>query len=340
MIYDDEKPVAIAGIMGGKNSSVRDNTTDILLEGASFESGIVRRASKLLGLRTDASARFERGTDLSQINDTVTYAAHLIASISGGTVDKEIVDEWITPNVRRKITFRIQQVNRILGTTISLNEIKEILHRLEIVIIDENEAELTLSPPSYRNDITGEIDLIEEIARIYGYNNIDSKTAKIVTSSLPTDPRVIIEKTCREELCKAGLQEFITCDLISPKQANFVSTDEFLLHVLKPSSVDQSILRPSMLPGLLEVIRHNAAFGTFDIAGFEIGRVHYKEREATVERPVAAIIMTGKKTPHCWDQTSDDKLDFYDVKGTLESVIKHFSISDATYTRSSTKHLP
>ena len=335
MIYDGVKPIAIAGIMGGQNSSVSDTTTDILIEGAAFDAGMVRRASKLLGLRSDASARFERKTDTSHTAEVVKYAAELIADIAGGIVDEEGIDEWVKPAVKREITCRLPAVNRLLGIHLSLGEVKEIFLRLEIEVVREDNETLVVNAPHYRNDLCEEIDLIEEVARIYGYNNIDYKEPKVVISSMETDPRVAIEREMREKLCSAGLTEFLTCDLISEKQASFASPEEFLLHVMHPSSVDQAVLRPSMLPGLLESVKHNAAHGTFDISAFEIGRVHYKERNATVEKPVAAILLSGKRMPHCWDQSSKSDVDFYDLKGIVEGVFEAFGIEDVATEKTS-----
>jgi len=324
MIHDDKGPIAVAGVMGGVNSEVEDGTTDIILESAFFDPSAVRRGSKALNLRSESSARFERGVDFEMVPIALDRAAELIADLGGGVVQQGRVDIIGKEKKRKTIKIRLNRTNQILGTNLSLSEVESFLKRLEMEVKGEGDT-LHVTVPSYRNDIHGEIDLIEEVARIFGYNNIKKREACVVNSPLPHAAIYLMEKKVREKLIEAGLQEFLTCDLISPELTELCLEKQLgekeEIKVLKPSSVDQSILRMSLLPGMLQAVKHNFDRKTRDIHAFEIGKIHFKDGDHYRERLMAGVLLTGKRRPHHWEQKAEET-DFFDLKGILENIIE------------------
>lgn len=330
MIHDGKGPIAVAGVMGGANSEVEKGTTEIILEAAHFNPSTVRRGSKALGLRSESSARFEKGVDFAMVPVALDRAATLIAELGGGTIDEGKVDCVSQEQKKRVIKLRLERCNDILGTKLSLSEIESFLKRLEMEIKGEGDT-LHVTIPTYRNDISSEIDLIEEVARIYGYNNIKKREARVVNSPLPHCSMYLVEKEVRERLIASGLQEFLTCDLISPELAE-LSLEKHLgekeeIPVLKPSSVDQSILRTSLLPGMLQAVKHNFDRQNEDLAAFEVGRIHFKDGDEYHERLTAAILLTGKRRPYHWEQKTEET-DFFDLKGILENLLEGFHIEN------------
>lgn len=333
MIHDEKRPIAVAGVMGGADSEVDEKTTDIILEGAHFNPSAVRRASKALGLRSESSARFERGVDYEMVTIALDRAAGLIAKLGHGTVDEGKIDSIAKEQKKRLIKVRLARTNAILGTTLSLNEIESFFKRLEMEVKVEGET-LIVTIPSYRNDIHYEIDLIEEVARIFGYNNIKKREARVVNSPLPHTPIYLMEKKVRTRLIGSGLQEVLTCDLISP-QLSELSIEKTLgereeIHVLRPSSVDQSILRISLLPGMLQTVKHNFDRQNEDLSIFEVGKIHFKDGDHYRERLTAAILLTGKMRSHHWGIKAED-VDFFDLKGILENLLEGFRVSGGSF---------
>ena len=329
VISDAEKPIAIAGIMGGIQTEVDDQTSHVLLEAAHFFPSSIRKTSKQLGLRSESSARFERGIDPQGVTLALNRASFLIQEITGCEISKGIIDIEPTPYQPRILKCRLERVNQILGTSLSLNEVESFLKRLEMSVSLSDETMLLVTVPSYRNDIHIEIDLVEEIARIYGYNNIAPKESKVINSTIPHSPIFLIEKQIRKRLISENLQEFITSDLISPK-LSLLSEEKSQrenneIHVLHPSSIDQSVLRTSLLPGLLQAVRHNIDHQNVNINCFEIGRIHFKSEDQLIERATVGILITGKKTPHNWRKKGENG-DFFDLKGIIENLLRSLNL--------------
>lgn len=329
IISDGEEPAAIAGIMGGLESGISDTTRTIVLEAAQFKEISIRQSSKLLTLRTESSSRFENGIDPGLVKYALDRATMLIQEVAGGRVLKGVLDHSSKPYVPRFITCRLSRINSLLGTTLSLNEVESYLSRLGTPVSSDGVNLLQVRVPSARNDIREEIDLVEEIARIYGYNNIPKNHPKHVNSSSAHHPLYLLERRLRSNLVALGLQEFITCNLISQELANLEIENGLFNHeyikVLHAKSEDQSILRPSLLPGLLSSILTNQNHGIFDVKAFEIGRVHFKEGDTFDEKPVLGIIMTGKTTPHHWRE-KPGLVDFYTLKGVIEDIAALLSL--------------
>jgi phenylalanyl-tRNA synthetase beta chain len=226
----------------------------------------------------------------------------------------------------------------MLGTCLSIREIASYFERLEIKVISERADHLTVSVPSYRLDLNNEIDLIEEIARLYGYQNlVPSSSPKHVSSTLTDSPLYLIETEVRKRLIAEGLQEFLTCNLISPQLAKlslekaFPNMEE--VAVLHPRSLDQSILRSSLLPSLLQVVGLNLAHHNKDISGFEVGRIHFKDKENYVEQDAVGILLTGLGAPRHFEKKAEE-VDFYDLKGHIENLLESLGIDQVTFERS------
>lgn len=328
LICDPTGPLAVAGVIGGADSAVTDKTQNILIESAYFTSQAIRKSSKELGLRTESSQRFEKGIDFEETPLALDKAAALIRQTAGGSISKGKVDERAETFAAKKLYVRLTRANQLLGTHLSLREAASCLERLNITIFKEEPDKLHVQIPSYRNDINVEIDLIEEIARIYGYNNIPQKTPRHISSLLSDAPLYTFENEARSHLMGEGLQECLTCDLISPFMAGLTtekSSEKALVHVLHPSSLDQSILRLSLLPGLLQVVKYNSDHQCADVHGFEVGRIHFKDGNAYKEMTQAAVILTGKAYPYHWDPKPKE-VDFCDLKGIVENLLESLKI--------------
>ena len=296
-IADSKGPIGIAGMLGGGPSSVSDTTKNILIESALFAPINIRKTAKRLGIRTDGSQRFEKGTDPEMVVPALNRVTSLIAEIAGGRVAKGFIDQVHRPHHPKEILCRTARTNQILGTNLSQNEVVTCLKRLDIRLVKEAGENLYFTPPSYRNDLAEEIDLIEEVARVYGYGNIPQKAPSYTSSTLPHEPIYLFENAARAQLLSESLSECLTCDLISPEQAA-IAPDHHPIAVLHPRSLDQSVLRTSLLPGLLQVVKYNLDHQNNDFNGFEVGRVHIKIEDTCFEPSMAALILTGHTAPH------------------------------------------
>lgn len=319
LISDSVKPLALAGVMGGANSAVSDQTTRILLESACFNPISVRVTSRKAGIRTESSQRFEKGVDPIGVETALSEAARLIGGKAVGFADAKK-----GPFHAKGISYRPHRINQILGTKLSETEIEEILHRLGIQAKNGKAA-----VPPYRTDLNEEIDLVEEVARVYGYNNIEKGIPYCSTSTIPNDPIFLFEKEMRTRLTQAGLTEFLTCDLISPALAEIAKeiAPFGLLKSIYSKSEEFSVLRTSLLPGLLQVVKGNFAQKNHSIAAFEMGRIHFMQGTEVAEIPMAAILLTGQRAPHHWSQKPLE-VDFFDLKGIIENLLHaHFQSS-------------
>lgn len=329
LICDQRGAVALAGVMGGQDSEVTENTKHLVLEAAVFAPGMIRRTSKRLGLMTDASKRFERGCDPNILGLALDRAAMLIQQIAGGKVVAGRIDVAAQPFSPRQVVCRLSRINQLLGTRLSISEVEGLLARLELASTWDGDDRLTVTVPTYRNDIHEEVDLIEEVARTYGYQNITKPMSLYQSSKIPHSPVFMLEREMRTRLIGEGLQEFLTCDLIGPSLLEVVhgtnASDPSWIQVLNPTSIEQSTMRTSLLPGLLQVVKYNWDHQNHDVTGFEIGRIHLKQDGQYWEQSVAAIVLSGKSRPHHWDKKPEED-DFFDLKGMLENVLSELNI--------------
>lgn len=335
LISDPEKPLSLAGIMGGLAAEVTHETRAIVLEAATFDASTIRRASKQLGLHSDASWRFERGSDPNALFYALDRAAELLCQICGARLLSGTLEVSHDSFPERHLTCRRARLNRILGTQLALSEIETLFKRLELTPLSSKNEVIEVRIPTRRTDLQSEIDLIEEIARLYGYDNLLKESLRPHENThIPHHPLYLLDGKARRQLLGLGLQELLTCDLISPKEVELIHSDVFPrrahIHLLNPSSQDQSILRPTLLPNLLSVIRHNAAFGTSSFAGFEIGKVHFKTKTGYEEPLALAIVLTGGNAPAHWDK-KERPFDFFDLKGIVENLLQGLRFDGITF---------
>ena len=340
LIADKSRPLAIAGIMGGKDSEVAEGTKRILIESAYFKPSCIRLASKALALSTDASKRFERGVDLQGVLPALDRASMLLSEIIGeAKVLKGPLKVQAQEFSELQIRCRVKRVNDLLGTHLSLSEVESILQRLRFITKEEDQETLLVTVPSYRIDVKAEIDLIEEVARLIGYNNIPRQETAYRSSTLDHHPLFYFERGLRQRLIAQGLQEFLTCDLVGPSLLNIVPDPKIpksaIVHVLNPTSIEQSILRTSLLQGLVQVVKFNHDRENPNVRGFELGRVHFKIGEQYEEPTVVGIILSGKNSPPHIDP-KPRAVDFFDLKGMIENLfeglnIKHYVFRFSQY---------
>ncbi len=334
MICDVGQSLCIAGIMGGQYSEVTDRTRDVLLEAAYFDPIAIRRSSKRLGIQTEASRRFERGCDPNALQVVLDEAAALINEIAGGIICSGIM-EWSKQSFpSKKVTCRLSRINSLLGIHLSLNEVEDLFHRMHLPYTWDGEDLFTIQAPTYRHDLNLEVDIIEEVARLYGYEHFSAKESHPARlSSIPHTPIFLFERIVRSRLVGSGLQEVLNCDLIGPSILDLIQVplmEESQIKVLNPASIEQSVLRTSLLPGMLQVAKHNENHQVRELQIFEIGRIHFKEEEKFCERTMAGILLTGEEAASNWSHESRP-IDFYYLKGVVESLLAELGLPPAVF---------
>jgi len=326
VICDAARPVALAGVMGGLNSEISDSTTNILLESAWFRPAAVRRTSKRLGLHTESSHRFERGADIGMVPRALDRAASLIAQLSGGTVARGVVDVYPVEVKQPTITLRPARAGALLGIELTSQEVADILLRLECSVRGTAEGTLEVVPPSYRIDIEREIDLVEEVARMKGFDAIPATMpiARVV-SDLPTLHQRL-ERSVRDILVNHGMNEIINFSFTSPDAADklLLPVDDIrrtAIRLANPLVAEQSVMRTTLLPGVLETVARNTSFRSMDLRLFEIRRRYMPTSEEMPQEPLCiAGALTGSRIDTGWS-SSRDAVDFYDVKGIIENLL-------------------
>lgn len=359
LIADEQKGIALAGVMGGLNTEINDNTKDVLLESAYFNSSNIRRTSKGLGLRSESSYRFERGADVGICDWASQRATQLILETAGGQVAEGVVDAYPKPAAPKHISLRHQKVGELLGVSIPAGEQVRLLQNLglravaasgapHVPLVEANVDTTTLLSkeaitsssgavaafeiPTFRVDIKREVDLIEEIARLYGVEKIPATPPRgaIGTNAYDAVHDQIAE--ARRILAGLGLNEAQGQTLVSNAECRMPNGD--LVPLANPLSSDMDVLRPSLLPGLIHSLRHNVSRKNYDVALFEVGRVFSQTNGQFREERRIAIALTGQRNPLFWSgEERDAKLDIYDLKGALEEFFEQFGLRGMTYNR-------
>ncbi|HEX4122057.1 MAG TPA: phenylalanine--tRNA ligase subunit beta [Verrucomicrobiae bacterium] len=327
LIADNFTGVALAGIMGGKNSEINTTTVDVLLESACFKPQNIRATSKKLDLRTDSSYRFERGADIGICDWASRRAAQLILETAGGTLLDPAVDVWPAPAAPRQLNLRPQKTNELLGIEIPVESQVNFLKRLGLEPVESGAPSFRI--PTFRVDLKREVDLIEEIARLYGVDKIPSTPPRGAIGANDFDAVHDHLAEARRLLAGLGLLEAQGQTLIS----ELVGLDAQVA-LQNPLSADMNVLRPSLLPGLLDSLRHNLSRKNEDIALFEIGRVFAQAQGGLKEERRIAIAMTGRRLLPFWSGPERDaKLDIYDLKGILEEFFEQFGLRGFSFVR-------
>ena len=325
MICDAGTPMCIAGVFGGLHSGVTEHTTSIFLESAYFDSVSIRKTAKRHGLNTDASFRFERGIDINLTKYALKRAALLIREIAGGYITSEIVDLFPKKPQDRQVFLTFNKIHSLIGQEIPQDTIKSILSSLEIRINNVTESGLGLTIPAYRVDVTREVDVIEEILRVYGYNNIDFKeklNASIAKTSRFENYR--IQDLVGNMLAAKGFYEIMTNSLVS---SDITSTDDSAVQMLNPLSSDLSVLRTSMLHSGLQTVSYNHNRQKTDLKLFEFGKTYHKVNGEHIEKQHLAIFISGDRNQNSWSVASK-KSEFFYLKGIVDNVLERLGLRD------------
>ncbi|MCE5230301.1 phenylalanine--tRNA ligase subunit beta [bacterium] len=323
LIADANRGVALAGVMGGLDSEVRSETTNVLLESAYFDPVTIRRTSKRYGISTDASYRFERGTDREGLTLALHRAAQLIQELAGGEIARGVIDVQTAAAERPPIVLDLGRVNRLLGIELTGTQVADYLANLGFEVRGGSAQQLIVSAPSHRVDVSRDVDLIEDIARLYNYNNIPKTLPRTRCPIAASSPLHAIIEGFRDSLARMGLFEAMSFSFISEADASRIGFDPARQpRIANPLTVDQVIMRPSVLPGVLAAVGLNQKRFESSIALFEIGKVwppDSKPADPDAERWEAVAVLTGPLPP-TWSAAARD-CDFYDMKGIVESLI-------------------
>jgi len=326
VIADAEKPVALAGVMGGTNSQVTESTQNVVLESACFDSAAIRKASKKYGLRSDSSYRFERGVDMDGVINAQARAACLIKELAGGDICKGRIDVYPKTRENIQLSLRVSRVNQVLGAEFNAAQISKIISRLGLKVEgDSNKEALQVEVPSFRPDLTREIDVIEEIARIDGFDKV--ATVFPIASVRPvqiTAKQALLRKV-RDVLCYTGFSETVHFSFIEREKAegylsSFATTGDKVISLKNPLSSENDTMRTSLIPGLLKTISNNMSKGQKPLKLFEIGSVYFSDSQGNrIEKTVLTAIVLGPYELTPWKPRGKD-YDFYDLKGAFDKL--------------------
>ncbi len=319
VIADSDRPIAVAGVMGGANTEVGMSTKNILLEAAYFDPISVRRTSRRLALSTESSYRFERKVDMDNIVYASARAAHLILEVAGGKRG-EFIDIGRQKKDKRRVSLRFERLNKITGADIAPSRAKAILTSLGLKLNSTTKAAASFEIPPFRQDLQDEIDLVEEAARIYGYDNIPGTVPQVVEPGLNVPFGIVVDDKIRDVLTKMGLFEIITYGLLSKSSLNSAMiSDTDAVEIKNALSTEQEVMRPSSIVGMLKSIRYNINRKSRDLRLFELGKVYFKNGADTFkESRNLSIGVTG--------QVYDDwmgrgrSVGLYDLKGIIEAL--------------------
>jgi len=341
MICDGEKAVGIGGIMGGLNSEIEDTTQRVLLESACFNPISIRKTAKQNGLNTDASHRFERGVDPDGTVRALNRAAYLIAELGGGQLVDGTIDENPQPYEQKTIALSVAATNRRLGTDLSADQMRAYLASIEFMATATNTADvLAVQPPSYRVDVTRPEDLSEEIARLYGYNNISTTFPLVPAEGRKPEPVQVLRDRLRTFMTGHGFSESVNYSFIGSDFADRLGLPDAddrrkCVPILNPISEEQAVMRASLVPGLLEAMARNLSVQNKTLRLYEVGNTFFATDQVDslpVEREVLAALWTGSRSPFSWHGKSET-CDFFDIKGVAEALLENLGIQDVAFTR-------
>lgn len=329
-ICDAEEPVAIAGVMGGVDSEVSDDTTNVLIESAYFDPGSIRKTAKEQMLQSDASYRFERGVDPQLQRIAAERAAKLIAEIAGGKIVVACTDVHPVKTEDKELTLRKSYTNRLLGTDFSTDEIETILKGLEFDLLDKKEDMLSYAIPTFRPDLEREVDLIEEVGRLFDYNNIPSPKHGKFSSPEPITYWEKLVSKAKSTAKEMRFREIYSNSLMPEKDAKLLGNLDDMIHTLNPISADMTTLRPSLLYGFLKSVAYNFNRKIDQVRFFEVGNVFRKSDNGTYfsninEETNILLGLAGFKTIEHW-KTNPEHYDVFDLKAPVRSFLEQLDI--------------
>lgn len=322
LICDGNKPVAVAGIMGGENSEVKGDTSDLLLESAYFDPVVVRHGARKLQLSTEASHRFERGTDPNGIPYALDRLADLIVELAGGEITKGQVDTYPKEILPQGVDFRVDRCNKILGTSISSQVMLEIFKGLGMDVQDKGNSTFTVTVPTFRPDITREIDLIEEIGRIYGYENIPIPQHFSIANKMSKMTPDIMREKIMDHLAATGFNQIYGNSLVGTLEHPEVFGDEEALLLANPLSIDMASMRTSLLTGMVKAASYNLNRRQSELKLFELGQVSTLDSSVDTgarEHSHLALFLAGDIQVQQWSQQAV-AVDIFHMKGLLVSL--------------------
>jgi phenylalanyl-tRNA synthetase beta chain len=311
VIADEQRAIAIAGVMGGEETGVTESTVNVILESAYFQPSNIRRTARALGLISDSSYRFERGVDPEGVLRASQRATDLIAEVAGGEAAPEVATAGVAPDFRRSVTLRKGRCSQVLGTEVPGAFIGETLTRFGLATSGDH----VWNVPSFRQDLTREIDLVEEITRVFGIENIPPRETSRYVESSATDRAHDRDMRLRRLLAAQGFYETRTLSLVDE---NAVSGFEHAIRLRNPLTSDQTVLRPSLIDGLMRALAHNARAGAKSLRVFELGRVF--RADGREERTLLALAMMGPLAEKSWRAAEERDADIFDLKGVVTSL--------------------
>ena len=334
-IADTEKAVGLGGVMGGLITEVTDKTTTVILEAAAFNGPSIRRTSKALGLRSEASMRFERGVDIANCHRALNRAAHLLEEMGACETVCGIADAYPVPYKPAVITVTPETINTRIGVEIPKEEMADILHRLQFAVKEENGA-LVITAPTWRQDVTCDADISEEIARMHSYDKIESHNPELALRQGKEDPMEEVKGEAEDYLASAGLDEVMTYTFIHPSFVDKMmlkaeDARRSVIRLMNPISDEFGVMRTTMLPSLLNTAAYNLARQAESVKIFEVGRVYLPKSlpltDHPEERRMIGAVMSGRRNELTWT-SGKDSVDFYDMKGVVEGLLEKMQLAD------------
>lgn len=323
LICDDSKPIAIAGVIGGENSEVKDDTESIVLECAYFDPITIRKTSKRLKLSTESSYRFERGMDPESIRQVIERASSLMSRYANGTVEKKIIDIYPKPLKQGSVSLNFKKLNSILGTSLKKNKVHRILSSLGFDKLDEKKDESSYKVPTYRVDISRDADLIEEIARVYGYNSIPTTLPMVsVHRGLKLGSRHYVLEKLKKFISSIGFTEVVNYSFFE-RDSMKMFNDSDPIDIINPISSDQSVMRTTLLPGILQNVVRYLNHQEDKIKIFETGKVYNRNNTEIVESFKLSLVATVKNENDIWEKA---EYDFFDIKGVVIDILDFLCI--------------
>lgn len=339
MICDGEKPVGVAGVMGGLNSEVEETTGRVLIESAYFNPTSIRRTSKRMGLNTEASHRFERGVDPDGTVHALDRAAQLMAEIGGGSLFKGAIDQRVDVDPVPPIRLSIAQTNRRLGMALDQGRIEDLLVSVGFGVAVQDEDLLAVTIPSFRVDVFRPEDLMEEVARLEGYNTIPTTFPKIPATGRAASLLVEQRNTVRDIIVGFGFNEVVTYSFIGKQSCDNLCLPgndprRNQIEILNPLTEDQAVLRTTLIPGLLEIMQRNLSQQVKTLKIFETGRIFLGQEDGDLPREdeILSGLWTGLREEPSW-HSRDVACDFYDLKGMLEGLFERLNLEPVTFSR-------
>ena len=330
VIADEERAIAIAGIIGGDATKIDNETKNIFVEVAYFTPDNIRRTSRELGIFTDSSYRNERGMDIQNLETVVERAVSLIAEVAGGEILSDTIDRYLEKPEKYEISLNLEKLNKFIGKNLSSDEVAKILTNLNIEIKTIGEDKMLLTPPTYRGDLIRPADIYEEVIRMYGFDNIEARMPVMSIESGEENTNFKVSRIIREILREQGLNEVINYSFIPKSAKELFSFEDGIIEIKNPLSEDMAIMRPSLVYSLVNNIKENLNRNQTDLKIFEVSKTFKnlgsaKDGLATEELKVA-IALSGREDKNLWNQTKTD-YDFYDLKGYIEYLFERLNIN-------------